>query len=124
MFKPWSLFAISLLVVLTTTSTYAQTQSESVSGRYEREYAPLRSEMKSARRIAAPPAQVFSNKVKTDSKAVFSAAATTSYGTIQESFVNAQSSSPSWPQWAHDPVHSGSINVVGQSPNQILADII
>src|SRR5262245_5396750 len=31
---------------------------------------------------------------------------------------------PSWPQWGHDPSHTGTINVVGQSPNQVLADII
>jgi len=30
----------------------------------------------------------------------------------------------SWPQWGHDAAHSGNINVVGQSPNQILADIV
>lgn len=29
-----------------------------------------------------------------------------------------------WPQWAHDPQHTGSINVAGQNLNRVLADIV
>src|SRR5438105_414943 len=29
-----------------------------------------------------------------------------------------------WPQWAHDPQHTGAINVAGQNLNHVLADIV
>jgi hypothetical protein len=29
-----------------------------------------------------------------------------------------------WPQWAYDSQHTGAINVVGQSPNRVLADVV
>jgi hypothetical protein len=32
--------------------------------------------------------------------------------------------SPTWPQWNHDPQHTGAINVAGQNLNNILANIV
>jgi hypothetical protein len=36
----------------------------------------------------------------------------------------AQAQSPSWPQWAQNPQHTGFLNVAGQNLNQILANIV
>src|SRR3989441_5555735 len=36
----------------------------------------------------------------------------------------AQQQSPSWPQWAQNPQHTGFLNVVGQDLNQNLANIV
>ena len=37
---------------------------------------------------------------------------------------SAQQQSPSWPQWAQNPQHTGFLNVVGQNLNQNLANIV
>ena len=118
MHKTWKFFAIPLLMACAT--TYAQIQSAPVRGHYEREFVPPPTRSMAAEqngRLA--PADRF---VKTGPKAIIGGALTAF--SAQDQAVDAHGGGASWPQWGHDSSHSGSINVVGQSPNRVLADII
>src|SRR5262252_7002167 len=124
MLKKWKLFPNSLFVLLIAVSAYGQTQSEPISGQYEREYLPRPSKVGPTQRVnkVSPPA--LSNQPKAEAPSKFTFAQTTAYKSAQSTLMTVQSSPASWPQWGHDAAHSGSVNVVGQSPNQILADIV
>src|SRR5205085_9634661 len=108
---------------LASASASAQTKSKPVSGQYEREFVlhrakpiPIRSSLFSVAGFGRP-AKAKSNTVPT-------AVSTTLLQSDQMGLLDAPSTGVSWPQWGHDASHSGSIKVVGQSPNQVLADII
>jgi len=124
MLKKWKLFPNSLFVLLIAVSAYGQTQSEPISGQYEREYLPRPSKVGPTQRVnkVSPPA--LSNQPKAEAPSKFTFAQTTAYKSAQPTLMTVQSSPANWPQWGHDAAHSGTVNVVGQSPNQILADIV
>src|SRR5688572_19251472 len=43
---------------------------------------------------------------------------------VSVTFAIPSASSQDWPQWGRNPQHSGAVNVAGQSPNTILANLI
>src|SRR5215831_4109593 len=124
MFKKRKLFPSSLFVLLIAVSAYGQTQSEPISGQYEREFLPRGSNIIPIQRMSTASKPISGKQLETASPPKFSVAQTTTYKSAQPTFLNVQNPTPSWPQWGHDSAHSGTINVVGQSPNQILADIV
>src|SRR5262249_49652298 len=124
MLKKGALFAHSLFVVLITASAYGQTQSEPVGVRYEKEHLPRRSNVKHIQRTTNVSAPMADTQPTADAVPRSSFGKFTTIKSTQPTFLNVQNPTPSWPQWGHDSAHSGTINVVGQSPNQILADIV
>src|SRR5437667_11050827 len=113
MYNRKKLLAILSLVVLISISPFARTQSRPVTGRYEREFVPARSNMKTMPN--------FEGRLKAHSNGLLNTAAMTTFKSPQLAFNGDDSSNTSWPQWGHDATHSGSINVTGQSLNKILA---
>src|SRR5262245_26676819 len=97
----------------------AQTQSTPVSGQHERELVP-----RPARRIPAQNHVFSASLLGRSAKAVTVGTLTTALEPNRLQLVSGSGGVESWPQWGHDSSHSGSINVVGQSPNQVLANII
>ena len=123
MFNKSNVFANSLLVLLIAVSAYGQTKSEPISGEYEKEHLRHGSRLMPSQRISKLSPPVSSNQAKA-AISMPGVAQTTTYKSAQPTLLTVQSSTASWPQWGHDAGHSGSVNVVGQSPNQILADIV
>ena len=121
MFKPSRLFAISFLVVLISVPALAQGQSAPLKGQYEREDLPGKSRGHAAQRAEVSP-RVFSPQTMRNAAGPAESAVTTSSVAVPPP--DSPSSNVSWPQWGHDAAHSGSVNVAGQSPNRILADIV
>ncbi len=122
MFRPWKFLAMPLLVMAVAAAAlaqHAQKDSATVSGQYEREFVP-RAEKSPASRNRLFFPSISSKTAK--SKAIAGGTLTTVFEPVQVSLLDA--AGVSWPQWGHDPSHSGSINVVGQSPNQVIADIV
>ncbi|HKQ07699.1 MAG TPA: hypothetical protein VJ464_21410 [Blastocatellia bacterium] len=123
MFKAWRFIAIPLLMALACAAVQAQSQSKSVRGQYEREFVP-----RPARSLPTQNRLFFAvapgKSAKARAKAITGGTLTTALEPEQIHIMDAPGGGVSWPQWGHDASHSGSINVVGQSPNQVLADIV
>ena len=116
-------FAILLLIALAYVAAHAQDQSKIVSGHYEREFVlrPTQSIRGENRLLFG---SIGGKSATGRSTAVTGGTLTTAVESDQTHLLGASGGAVSWPQWGHDPSHSGSINVVGQSPNQVVADII
>src|SRR5437899_1957385 len=96
----------------------AQTQSQPVSGHYEREFVPRPAQRSHAQnRLFLAPLPGRSAKAR--ARAVAVGILTTTLERTRMLLLDGSGSAASWPQWGHDPSHSGTINVVGQSPNQV-----
>src|SRR5262249_54554696 len=116
-------FAFLLLIALAYAAAHVQAQSRIVSGHYEREFV-----LRPTKSIRGENRLLFGSIGGTSatgrSTAVAGGTLTTAGEAGQTHLLAASGGAVSWPQWGHDPSHNGSINVVGQSPNQVVADII
>ena len=126
MFRPWKYLALPLLIAMASVTAFAQheqTKSGPVSGQYEREFVPRPAKsLPTQNRLFLP--SVSNRTAKARAKALTGGTLTTALEPAQMHILDAPATGASWPQWGHDSSHSGSTNVVGQSPNQVLADIV
>ncbi|MFL6213887.1 MAG: hypothetical protein ACJ74J_08320 [Blastocatellia bacterium] len=126
MFRLWKFFAMPLLVMAVSTAAlaqHAQTESATVSGQYEREFVPRPAKSLPTRNRLFFPS-VPGRSARARAKAITGGTLTTGLEPTQAHLLDVPGAGVNWPQWGHDASHSGSINVVGQSPNQVIADII
>jgi len=127
MLKRLNICASALVIALASISGYSQTQSEVSDDQREQRDLPVRSHIKSTRRIETVPLRVFNRRVAAKpTSSFFDHSAVWSANPAQGTFVQIQAapSSPSWPQWAQNPQHTGFLNVAGQALNKILANIV
>jgi hypothetical protein len=117
----WKLFAISSLAVLISMSPFARAYPTRVKGKYERENMPYGAKPLSNLQSGGSP--ISRTALKGNPKGDSNIAATTRYQTQTAGF-DSSHSDLTWPQWGHDSSHTGSIDVIGQNPRRILADVI
>jgi hypothetical protein len=117
--------ASALVIALAPISGHAQTRSRHLLDLAGDRDARAGSHVESNRLIAVMPQSVFSRQMDAEStKSFFDHSAVWSGSPAQGTFVQVQDASPSWPQWAQNPQHTGFLNVAGQNLNQILANIV
>src|SRR5713226_8555421 len=123
MLKRFSLCASVLLIALASVSGYAQTQPQGVVGQADDD---VRGKLgiRSTRVIGTLSERVLSEQVNVDPEAVFSASLLRAARSKDSKTVQIQAASPSWPQWAQNPQHTGFLSVIGQKLNRILANIV
>src|SRR5205809_3833633 len=125
MLKRLNICASAVVIALASISGYSQTQSQLIGDQREERDLPARSQIRASRQIATVPLRLFNRRVdREETGSFFDHSAVWSGNPAQGTFVQIQAATPSWPQWAQNPQHTGFLNVAGQALNKILANIV
>ncbi|HSB09759.1 MAG TPA: hypothetical protein VLM38_09775 [Blastocatellia bacterium] len=115
------LFTSICVLLLASASAIAQTQTAPQTAKRETSDLPARLARRAPRSITSLTPGVLSQREILSTGRVVGQPST---GPAKASIIQIQSGGLSWPQWAQNPQHTGSLNVVGQNLDQILADVI
>lgn len=124
MLKQWKLWASISVMLLASAASYAQSQSQTAFENPDRETLPNKLRARSTRRAAVVAPNIFNQLANNNPTSVFDASAER-FASFRPRIVRVQTvGGQNWAQFAQNPQHTGFLNVVGQNPDRILADII